>query len=641
MNDSSFTILKMCRCLTSFKLISYFRWSLNNMENGDPNNLFQSISGISTHNIGNNDTEAGDIQSYLMKFLAMSTDHIVILILILALTVKYVFFDDKEELTEQVLQNHQLYGRLKISDSNYIQKAQDVGEKSIQTEKTERYTINTSSQTVLFGIPLKKNSNSEKDLLLTQIDASSLDYEPETEDGTTPRSIEECHTIYKEEGSAEKLTDREICNLVKANIIRPHQLEKEVEKPVRGVGIRRMLVGEKGGFRNSLQNLPYLNYDYTKVMGACCENVLGYIPVPLGITGPLLLDGRIYYVPMATTEGCLVASTNRGCRAISEAGGAYSRVVFDGMSRGPVVRFPSIQMASEAMMWINNSKHFELIKETFDSTSRFARLQTIQVRIAGRHLFIRFTATTGDAMGMNMTSKGTESALKFIKENFTDMEIISVSGNFCTDKKSAAVNWIEGRGKGVVCEVIIPHYVVKNLLKTSTHAMVEVNLSKNMMGSAIAGSIGGFNAHAANIVTAIYIATGQDPAQNVCSSNCMTFMEPFGKDGNDLYISCSMPSIEIGTVGGGTALPAQSSCLDILGVKGANENNPGDNAKTLARIVCATVLAGELSLMAALSAGHLVQSHLTFNRSSATKSDSIILKNDAIVEKAPGSCLSS
>lgn len=137
-----------------------------------------------------------------------------------------------------------------------------------------------------------------------------------------------------------------------------------------------------------------------------------------------------------------------------------------------------------------------------------------------------------------------------------------------------------------------------------------------MIGSAIAGSIGGFNAHAANLVTAIFIATGQDPAQNVGSSNCMTLMEPWGENGEDLYISCTMPSIEIGTVGGGTVLPAQSACLDILGVKGANLSCPGENANQLARIVCGAVLAGELSLMAALSAGHLVKSHLKHNRSS-------------------------
>lgn len=170
----------------------------------------------------------------------------------------------------------------------------------------------------------------------------------------------------------------------------------------------------------------------------------------------------------------------------------------------------------------------------------------------------------------------------------------------------------------MVCEAIVPASIVTSVLKTSVQALVDVNISKNLIGSAMAGSIGGFNAHAANIVTAIFIATGQDPAQNVGSSNCITLMEPWGEGGEDLYITCTMPSIEIGTVGGGTVLPPQGACLEMLGVKGANIECPGANASQLARIVCGTVLAGELSLMAALAAGHLVRSHLRHNRSTTT-----------------------
>lgn len=167
----------------------------------------------------------------------------------------------------------------------------------------------------------------------------------------------------------------------------------------------------------------------------------------------------------------------------------------------------------------------------------------------------------------------------------------------------------------MVCEAVVPAKIVTTILKTDVHTLVDVNNSKNMIGSAMAGSIGGFNAHASNIVTAVFIATGQDPAQNVSSSNCMTLMEPWGPNGEDLYISCTMPSIEIGTVGGGTVLKAQGACLDMLGVKGPNIEKPGENASQLARIVCGTVLAGELSLMSALAAGHLVKSHLRHNRS--------------------------
>ena len=136
---------------------------------------------------------------------------------------------------------------------------------------------------------------------------------------------------------------------------------------------------------------------------------------------------------------------------------------------------------------------------------------------------------------------------------FPEMKVISLSGNYCTDKKPAAINWIEGRGKSVVAEGIVPGDAVKSILKTTVDALVRLNIQKNLIGSAMAGSVGGFNAHASNILTAIYLATGQDPAQNVESSNCMTLMEAIN-DGKDLLITCSMPSIEVGTVGGGTIL---------------------------------------------------------------------------------------
>ncbi|PKI67327.1 hypothetical protein CRG98_012276 [Punica granatum] len=228
---------------------------------------------------------------------------------------------------------------------------------------------------------------------------------------------------------------------------------------------------------------------------------------------------------------------------------------------------------------------------------------------------MRFTCGTGDAMGMNMVSKGVQNVLDFLRSDFPDMDIIGISGNYCSDKKPAAVNWIEGRGKSVVCEAVIGEDVVKKVLKTTVPALIELNTLKNLTGSAIAGSLGGFNAHASNIVSAIYIATGQDPAQNVESSHCITMMEAVN-NGRDLHISVTMPSIEVGTVGGGTQLASQSACLNLLGVKGASKDSPGSNSRLLATIVSGSVLAGELSLMSALAAGQLVKSHMKYNRSS-------------------------
>lgn len=269
-----------------------------------------------------------------------------------------------------------------------------------------------------------------------------------------------------------------------------------------------------------------INYDYSRVLGACCENVVGYIPLPLGIAGPLKVDGKAYHIPMATAEGTLVASTSRGCKALNAGGGVVTVVTQDGMTRGPAIDFPSITEAARAKIWIDQGEGWAIIKEAFESTSRFAKLKSLKTALAGRTLYVRFMTATGDAMGMNMISKGTEKALEIMQVHFPTMVVLALSGNYCTDKKPAAINWIEGRGKSVVAEAIVPGAVVKNVLKTTVEALCNLNTKKNLIGSAMAGSIGGFNAHAANILTAVFLATGQDPAQNVESSNCMTLMEP-------------------------------------------------------------------------------------------------------------------
>ncbi|XP_028829660.1 3-hydroxy-3-methylglutaryl-coenzyme A reductase-like [Denticeps clupeoides] len=432
-----------------------------------------------------------------------------------------------------------------------------------------------------------------------------------------PRPLSKCLSILRDPVRGPRfLTDAEVISLVNTKNIQAYKLQDVMETPERGVAIRREMLSSKLPSPTALSQLPFMQYDYSKVMGTCCENVIGYMPIPVGVAGPLLLDGREFYVPMATTEGCLVASTNRGCRAVALAGGARSQVLADGMTRGPVVQLPTACRAAEVKTWLESQEGFKYIKAAFDNTSRFARLDQLHISLAGRNLYIRFQSHTGDAMGMNMLSKGTEQALVRLQEECPDVRILAVSGNYCTDKKPAALNWIHGRGKSAVCEATIPGRVVREVLKTTTHALVELNINKNLVGSAMAGSIGGYNAHAANIVTAIYIACGQDPAQTVVSSNCITLMEAVGAVGEDLYITCTMPSLELGTLGGGTNLPPQQACLQMLGVQGASTDQPGDNARQLARVVVGTVLAGELSLMAALAAGHLVRSHMTHNRSS-------------------------
>ena len=312
----------------------------------------------------------------------------------------------------------------------------------------------------------------------------------------------------------------------------------------------------------------------------------------------------------------LVASTNRGCKAISQGSGAFSTIVGDGITRAPCIQMPSAREAAEVLLWIKEPVNFLKLKESFESTTSFGKLIEASPTVAGRNVYIRLRCFSGDAMGMNMISKGSLAVIDCLKVQFPNLLLIALSGNLCTDKKAAAINWIEGRGKSVVIEATIPMDIVRTTLKTSVPAIVETNVNKNLIGSAMASVVGGFNAHAANNVTAVFLATGQDPAQNVESSNCITLMEETTE--GDLWISCTMPSIEVGTVGGGTGLPAQSACLKAIGAKGGGIN-PGDNARQLAHVVAAATIAGELSLMAALASNSLVSAHMAHNRKPVTK----------------------
>ncbi|XP_029295546.1 3-hydroxy-3-methylglutaryl-CoA reductase a [Cottoperca gobio] len=566
---------------------------------------------------------------YLTRMITMDIEQVICLALALLLAIKYIFFEQVEMESTLSLKNP-------ITMSAPALSPRRPTESCCRKEPCPPRPLTPAPE------PANK---AERDEVIRPLSAPAADPQPksffvegeeeeelkeETNQPSTPpknRDLDECVAIlYNPELGACFLSDAEVMQLVNSKHIPTYKLEAMMEKPERGVAIRRQMLSPKLPCPSALSSLPYTNYDYSTVMGTCCENVIGYMPIPVGVAGPLHLDGKQFQVPMATTEGCLVASTNRGCRAIALGGGASCRILADSMTRGPVVRLPSACQAAEVKAWLESTDGFQAIKEEFDNTSRFARLQKLLVGLAGRNLYIRFHSKTGDAMGMNMISKGTEKALSKVQQHFPDMQVIALSGNYCTDKKPAAINWIEGRGKSAVCEATIPAKVVREVLKTTTDALVEVNISKNLVGSAMAGSIGGFNAHASNLVAAIYIACGQDPAQSVGSSNCITLMEASGPTGQDLYISCTMPSIELGTVGGGTNLAPQQACLQMLGVQGACQECPGENARQLARVVCATVLAGELSLMSALAAGHLVKSHMTHNRSQVN------------LEVTPGTC---
>lgn len=398
------------------------------------------------------------------RWLTMSADQIVILILLLSLAIKFMFFENRSDLHDQLRRNK--------SDVN------------TQTEDQPRKPMFT-----IEDLPIAKNESTQTDKPLVRRTVSNSFHESTK----PPREVEKCLEILNSEEGAVNLTDEELQLIVKAGggHCPLYKIETVIGDPERGVKIRRKIVGGKASLATEKFNLlPYKNFDYTKVMNACCENVIGYLPIPVGYAGPLLLDNFEYYVPMATTEGALVASTNRGCKALSVKGVA-SYVEDVGMTRAPCVKFSSVAKAAIAKKWIENSENFKSIKREFDSTSRFGRLKDIFVAMDGPLLYIRFVALTGDAMGMNMVSKGSEMALKCLQIHFPDMQIISLSGNFCSDKKPAAINWIKGRGKKVVTECIVSATTLRQVLKTDAKTLVECNKLKNMTGSAMAGSIGG------------------------------------------------------------------------------------------------------------------------------------------------------
>lgn len=533
------------------------------------------------------------LHSYV-KWFSVSADYIVIATLLCALIIKFIFFEeqrnwviDMNDMTvKEVVQND------KENLLNLRKPLFSVGDDTNSEVSTQ--TEDTSSRDEEMWPTLSPSSSASK------LNAKK-------------RPMAECLEIYRSEGGCTSLSDEEVIMLVEQSHIPMHKLEDVTGDPLRGVRLRRRVISARFQTEDAIKQLPYLNYDYSKVLNACCENVIGFIGVPVGYAGPLVVDGKPYMIPMATTEGALVASTNRGAKAIG-ARGVTSVVEDVGMTRAPAVRLPNVVRAHECRQWMDVKDNYAMIKEAFDSTSRFARLQEVHIGVDGATLYLRFRATTGDAMGMNMVSKGAENALKLLKKYFPDMEVISLSGNYCSDKKAAAINWVKGRGKRVVCETVISAESLRTIFKTDAKTLARCNKIKNLSGSALAGSIGGNNAHAANMVTAIFIATGQDPAQNVTSSNCSTSMEVYGENGEDLYVTCTMPSLEVGTVGGGTVLTAQGACLELLGVKGAGAK-PAENSARLASLICSTVLAGELSLMAALVNSDLVKSHMRHNRS--------------------------
>jgi hydroxymethylglutaryl-CoA reductase (NADPH) len=412
------------------------------------------------------------------------------------------------------------------------------------------------------------------------------------------------------EGAPERDKIQEILDKLRRGEIRFSEIDNIAGNKNLGAVIRRLYLEDIKGI--SLSSIGSTIIDFEEVVGRNIENPIGAVQIPLGVAGPLKIVGEHvhgdFYIPLATTEGALVASISRGAKAITLSGGAFATVYRDGMTRAPLFKTANAKKAVELAKWVLNN--IEDIKKVAESTTRYGKLVAIEPYIAGNNVWLRFKFTTGDAMGMNMVTMAVDKAAKYIEEKFGETELVALSGNMCVDKKPAYINSILGRGKSVVAEAVIKKDVVSSVLKTSVNAMVDVNSRKNLLGTAMAGGIG-LNAHVANVIAAIFIATGQDVAQVVESSIAYTWMEET-QDG-DLYASVTLPSLEVGTVGGGTWLPTQKEALSLLGVYGSGDP-PGINSVKFAEIVASAALAGEVNLVAALTSDQLARAHERLGR---------------------------
>jgi hydroxymethylglutaryl-CoA reductase (NADPH) len=280
------------------------------------------------------------------------------------------------------------------------------------------------------------------------------------------------------------------------------------------------------------------------------------------------------------------------------------------MTRAPVFRVDDVVEAEALVAWVRDNT--DRLREAAAGTTNHGELLDVTPYVVGNSVYFRFRYDTKDAMGMNMATIATEAACDVI-ESETDASLVALSGNLCTDKKPAAINAVEGRGRSVTADVTVPREVVEERLHTTPEAVAELNTRKNLVGSAKAGSLG-FNAHVANVVAAMFLATGQDEAQVVEGANAITTAEVRGDGGaGDLYLSVSLASLEAGTVGGGTKLPTQAEALDVLGIRGGGDP-PGSNADAFAEYVAAGALAGELSLLSALASRHLSSAHAELGR---------------------------
>ncbi|MCC3153767.1 hydroxymethylglutaryl-CoA reductase [Hymenobacter sp. BT770] len=355
------------------------------------------------------------------------------------------------------------------------------------------------------------------------------------------------------------------------------------------------------------QHLKHYSFD-PHVLKGNCEHFTGVAQIPVGLAGPLLVNGEHaqgeFLIPMATTEGTLVASYNRGMQVLNLCGGVKCTVIGDAMQRAPVFVFSDARGARDFGKWVEES--IEQIRPQAESTSSVAKLQYIDTYLSNKFAYLRFNFSTGDAAGQNMVGRATFAACSWILENYrgAKVEHFYLESNFATDKKASQINIMRTRGKRVVAEAVVKREVLQQRMRVTPEQLAYHGQVSNV-GAFMSGANNN-GAHSANGITAMFIATGQDVA-NVSESSAGVLYSEVTPDG-DLYISITIPSLIVATHGGGTGLATQNECLEMLGCVGRG------TVRKFAEIVAGVVLAGELSLGAAISSSDWVSSHEQYGR---------------------------
>jgi hydroxymethylglutaryl-CoA reductase (NADPH) len=370
-----------------------------------------------------------------------------------------------------------------------------------------------------------------------------------------------------------------------------------------GAAARREFVQLHTGAQ--LSHVGKYSFDPAKLPGNV-ENFTGVAQVPIGIAGPLLINGEHargeFYVPLATTEGTLISSYNRGMRLLTECGGVKTTVVDDAMQRAPVFILGDALQGREFGLWVE--EHFSAIQHAAEATTHIGKLRNIDQFAVGPLRYLRFNYTTGDAAGQNMSGKATFAACEWIKSEHSLHPKYFLTGNIDTDKKHSQMNMLLGRGKRVVAEAVLRGDILKQVMHITAADLSSI-FDINNAGAFLAGSSNN-GAHSANAIAALFIATGQDVANVAESHAAITYTRAL--DNGDFYWSITLPSLIVATIGGGTGLATQKECLEMLGCYGTGKANK------FAEICAAVVLAGETSLASAILHGDWVTAHEKFGR---------------------------